>query len=70
VATITERAIREMCQAANLAVLDIRFNGHVKVRVKAQDGREGIQVFSKTASDGRTRKNQEADLRRFARGGA
>jgi hypothetical protein len=65
------RALRDainMAQGCGLTVLHQEVNGHIKLRVRAPDGREGLQVFSKTPSDGRTLQNKRSELRRFAKG--
>jgi hypothetical protein len=63
-----EREIKAMIADAGLTLLDLKVNGHFKARVRAPDGREGVQVFSKSPGGGRGLENRRAELRRFARG--
>jgi hypothetical protein len=67
---VNERTIRQMVEDAGLAVLSIAKSKHIKVRVRAADGREGLQVFPSSPGKGCAEQNRRAELRRFARGGA
>lgn len=67
-ATSTLRLIEKLCRDAELEVLGVERGKHLRVRVRAKDGREGLQVFSVSSSDHRTMQNRKSDLRRFARG--
>lgn len=62
------REIEQMCEKAGLEILSTEKSVHIKVRVRAPDGREGLQVFSSTPGQGRALMNRQAELRRFARG--
>lgn len=65
-----ERQVRQMVKACGLQLVDMHLtqSNHFKVRVRSEDGRETTHVMSKTGSDHRTQKNEEAGLKRFARG--
>lgn len=68
---MTRRAYREateLCEEVGLTVLSIDTGKHIKVRVRAKDGREAAFTFPITGSDRRGQHNQRAELRRFARG--
>lgn len=62
------RQIRGMCEEAGLTIVECTENKHVKVKVRAKDGRESIQVFAHTMGKGRAEQNRKAELRRFALG--
>jgi hypothetical protein len=67
---MNEHAIKRMVEDAGLAVLSIAKSRHIKVRVRAPDGREGLQVFPSSPGKGCAEQNRRAELRRFARGAA
>lgn len=60
----------QAAEAAGLEVVSVEQTKHVKLRLRAPDGREKLFVFPVTRGDNaRGAKNAIADLRRFARGG-
>lgn len=66
--TKTAAFFADQARALGLTVERIVETKHIKLYLRAPDGRAMVAVFAKTTSDHRALKNSIALLRRFARG--